>query len=127
MSTATNASILKDSRILVADDEFMIAADLEFVLRDAGADVRLAATLDEALRSATDDELSGALLDVRLGTTSSLHVAEKLTERKIPFLFFSGQVLPPEISTKFPQARTLVKPVDYGTVLDAISQMLRAH
>lgn len=127
MSTATDASILKDSRILVADDEFMIAADLEFVLRNAGADVRLAATLDEALRSATDDELNVALLDVRLGTTSSLHVAEKLTEREIPFIFFSGQILPPTIREKFPDARALMKPVDYGKVLDAISELLRAH
>ena len=127
MSTAPDAAILKNSRILVADDEFMIAADLEFVLRDAGADVRLASTLDEALRAATNDELHGALLDVRLGTTSSLHVAEKLTEREIPFLFFSGQILPPELSAKFPQAPALMKPVDYGKVLEAISQLLRAH
>jgi DNA-binding NtrC family response regulator len=125
MSTAIeNPAILKDARLLIADDEFMIAADLEFVFRNAGANVHMASTLDEALQAANAGELDGALLDVRLGTASSLGVAEALAQRKIPFLFFSGQILPPEISKRFPQAPALVKPVDYGKLLDVTAQML---
>src|ERR1700709_2513792 len=127
MSATTDPTTLKARRILVADDEFMIASDVEFILRNAGADVRVAGTLEEALQSATEDALDGALLDMRLGTSSSLRVAEKLSERKIPFMFFSGQILPPEVTSRFPQARALVKPVDYGKLLDATAQMLRAH
>jgi len=127
MPVTENPAALKDARILIADDEFMIAADLEFVFRNAGADVRMAATLDEALTAANGDPLDVALLDVRLGTASSLRVAEALAERKIPFLFFSGQILPPEISTRFPQARALVKPVDYGKLLDETARMIHTH
>ena len=127
MPATNQPASLKDARILIADDEFVIAADLEFVFRNAGADVRMASTLDEALNVANGDPLDVALLDVRLGTASSLRVAEALAERNVPFLFFSGQILPPEISTRFPQARALVKPVDYGKLLDETARMIHTH
>jgi DNA-binding NtrC family response regulator len=125
MNAPANHAVLNDARILIADDEFVIASDLEFVLQNVGARVQIAGTLADALTLATNEELDAALLDARLGSESSLQVAEALAARQIPFLFFSGQLLPAEVLARFPQARALVKPVDYGKLLDATAQMVR--
>lgn len=50
-------------RVLVVDDEFLIAVAIEETLKDAGAAIVSAATLPEALKIATEEPLSAALLD----------------------------------------------------------------
>jgi len=114
---------LQGLRILIAEDELLIALALEETLRDAGADVRRAATVRCALRDASDQTLSAALLDVRLGRQTTETVADALAEREIPFLFYSGQDLPDTIRDKHPGATLLLKPVGPGAIIDAFRRI----
>ena len=114
---------LRGMRILVADDEFLIAVTIEETLRDAGAETVTAATLPAALKMANDGPLSAALLDVRLGAYTSEAVAEALAARGVPFVFYSGQALPDRMREKFPYARVLSKPTRQETFIEAILQV----
>lgn len=102
---------LRGMRILIADDEILIALDLEDILATAGAEVVSAATVSAAVDTARHEALNGALLDVRIGRQTSEPVAAALAERGIPFVFYSGHTLPDEMRAKFPDARVLIKPV----------------
>ncbi|WP_246622060.1 response regulator [Rhizobium laguerreae] len=54
-------------RILIVEDEFLIALELEYRLRDAGFEViGIAATAGEALSIAASDRPALAIMDIRL-------------------------------------------------------------
>jgi len=114
---------LRGMRILIADDEFLIAITIEEAFRDAGADVVTAATLGAALKSVRADEaLSAAFLDVRLGHDTTEAVADELAARAVPFAFYTGQALPDHIRRKHPDIKVLIKPskqeLFIATILD---------
>ncbi|TWB39070.1 response regulator [Nitrospirillum pindoramense] len=112
MATTTDPELpLAGTRILVADDEVMIALNLEETFREAGAEILSAATVPQALVAARDPGLTAAILDVRLGRDTSEPVADVLSQRGIPFFFYSGQMLSPGMQAKYPHVPVLTKPV----------------
>jgi len=90
---------LVGKRILVIEDEMLIALDLEDCLKGAGCEVvGPIGRLPEALAAANGEGLDGALLDVNIGGENSFPVALILEARGIPFLFLTGYgaaILPP--------------------------------
>src|SRR5512138_760171 len=82
---------LAGERVLVVEDEVLVALDLEAILSDAGADVELCRTTQSALERLTSAPITVAILDVRLGTDTVTPVASRLAERGIPFVFYTGQ------------------------------------
>lgn len=116
---------LQGMRVLVVDDEFLIAIAIEETLKDAGADIVSAATLPAALKIATEEQLSAALLDVRLGRQTSEEVADMLASRAIPFVFYSGQPLPDSMRAKHPGAQVLIKPIRHDAFIEAILQVFK--
>lgn len=121
---ADRSDALRGCKILIVDDEFLIAADIEYLFSDAGAEVAVTTTLPGALAAAAAQGLNAALLDLRLGNESSEPVADLLIERGIPFLFFSGQSLPEAMRQKFPRVRCLLKPVGFRDLLGAAAGLL---
>jgi CheY-like chemotaxis protein len=112
-------------RILVVDDEFMIALDIEATLLEAGADVvALCMTLSEALSVAALEKVSIATLDIRLGRDTSEAVAALLAERGIPFIFYSGQSLPSEMRERWPLSPLVAKPAEPRQLVDALAAAL---
>jgi CheY-like chemotaxis protein len=78
-------------RILVVEDEYFIAQDLEATLEAAGAlvagpvgDVQAALQLIEA------EPIEAAVLDINLHGVVDFAVAAELTRRGIPFVFATG-------------------------------------
>ena len=112
--------VLRGMRILVADDEFFIAAAIEDTLREAGAEIVSAATLPAALKCASEEDLCAALLDIRLGRQTTEAVADVLAARAIPFVFYSGQTLPDSMREKHPGARVLSKPAGQEVFVEAM-------
>jgi DNA-binding NtrC family response regulator len=76
--------------ILVVEDEPIIALDVVSGLQDAGATVVAVRTLEDALRMAQMPELTAAVLDHRLSEGDTSAICEKLKERHIPFVLYSG-------------------------------------
>ena len=97
-------------RILLVEDETMIAMMVEDFLVDLGWEVIvLAGTLDRALAMARDADIDAAILDVNLRGQDSFAAADVLSERKIPFVFASGYCVD-GIDNRFRGVPTLTKP-----------------
>ena len=78
-------------RILIVEDETMIAMMVEDFLIELGWDVvGLASSLDRALAMARDADIDAAVLDANLNGQLSFAAADILGERGIPFVFASG-------------------------------------
>jgi DNA-binding response OmpR family regulator len=78
--------------ILVAEDEPLIAIDIADAFACAGASVALTSTLQEALIIAERDGLSAAVIDHILLDGDSSPLCERLKERTVPFVVYSGFV-----------------------------------
>jgi AmiR/NasT family two-component response regulator len=86
---------LSGKRVLVVEDEALVAMLLEDELRDAGAEiVGPAASLGHALRlidrAAADGGLSAAVLDIDLDGRHVEPVADRLAALGVPFVFATG-------------------------------------
>ncbi len=79
-------------RVLVVEDESLVAMLLETILEDMGCiPVGPAATVDDGLRLANAEEsLDAALLDVNVAGKQVFPIAEALKARGVPFVFSTG-------------------------------------
>ena len=78
-------------RIIIVEDEPIIALDIEQALVDAGCTVvGTAHTLKRALDLVGSTTFDGAILDANLGSESVRPIVEHLTAGGIPFLVVSG-------------------------------------
>ncbi len=82
---------LAGRRILIVEDESLVAMLLETILEDMGCTpVGPASSIDEGLRLVSSEQLDGALLDVNVAGRQIFPVAEALRERGVPFVFSTG-------------------------------------
>lgn len=90
------------SRILVVEDNAIVALNAEDLLLEIGAkQVIVAASVAEAEACCDTHEFDFALLDLNLGDGNSIGIADRLHRARVPFAFASGQetcALPPILS-----------------------------
>lgn len=78
-------------RVLIVEDEVIVAMQLEDLLTDLGCSVvGPACRLEEALELAESDGLDAAVLDVNLNGRSVCPVAERLIGRGVPVVYATG-------------------------------------
>jgi DNA-binding response OmpR family regulator len=91
---ASQLARLGPVRVLLVEDEAMVAMLVEDELLEAGAQVLgPAASVEEALRlldGCDDGGLDIGVLDMNLGGRSVLPVADALARRAVPFIFMTG-------------------------------------
>jgi CheY-like chemotaxis protein len=120
-------NLLAGTRILVADDELMIALDVGSSLAEAGAEILgPCTTVAQALEVAEGQQLSAALLDISLGRNTTETIALALHSRGIPFAFYSGQDLPDVMKSQWPDSNVISKPARDETLIQALSDLLAA-
>ncbi|HDZ58396.1 MAG TPA: response regulator [Pseudomonas xinjiangensis] len=113
------------TKVLIVEDEALIAMLLEEMLVDRGFDVVAhAVTLDEAERLASTIDVDVAILDVSLGGTYVFPVAERLRERGIPFAFTTGYGSDgvPDAWARYP---VFTKPYDIEPLVQSLRQLLK--
>jgi DNA-binding response OmpR family regulator len=82
---------LEGIRVLVVEDEYLVAVLIEDMLESAGCVViGPIARVPEALDAVDRDTYDAAVLDINLGGEHSDPVAEALSRRNVPFLFVTG-------------------------------------
>jgi len=113
----------KTPRVLVIEDEMMVAMGLEMALEDAGYDVvGPVGNLTTGLEAARGEAISLALLDINVRGEQVFPLADVLAERGIPFAFLTGygrEVLPPRFAT----AATLAKPFHQCDLLATVASL----
>lgn len=109
-------------RILVVEDEMLVAMLIEDILIDLGfAIVGPAMRLDTALELAAEADFDLAILDINLAGEKSFPVAERLTAKGIPFVFVSGYGRA-GLEAPFLESRVVQKPFD-ATALSHVIQL----
>ncbi len=78
--------------VLIVEDEFLIAVDVQRIVEDAGAaTVLLANSLSEARgHMARPAPIDVCILDLKLGAEDGMALVEQLQARNIPFVIASG-------------------------------------
>ena len=115
------------AKVLIIEDEPIIAMDIETIVRDLGHDVTsVAVTRDEAVASALADRPGLVLADIQLADDSSGIDAVKdiLAQFQVPVVFITA--FPERLLTgERPEPTFLItKPFQRSTVKAAISQAL---
>jgi PAS domain S-box-containing protein len=103
---------LKGNRILVVEDESLVALALVDVLKDLGYEVvGPCSSVPEALNTIANVTFDAAILDLNLKGEMVYPAAEMLQSRNIPFVFMTGYGAE-GIDTRFRQVSALQKPVE---------------
>lgn len=122
------AGFFSGKRMLVVEDEFLIALDIERILESVGVTTivtasRVAQALDLVMASGPFD---AAVLDLKLEKETSTPVAERLHAAGVPFVFLTGGAPTAEITARFPNAPVVGKPFDTDSLLAAVQQAMTA-
>jgi DNA-binding NtrC family response regulator len=112
------------ARILIVEDEPMLALDVEQALVDAGFVIAgVAGTLDKALAIIARGDLDAAIVDANLDGISAAPVAAALTARGLPFIISSGYS--PEQQPEALRFAPLVeKPCQPQQIIEAFKRIL---
>ena len=115
---------LAGKRVLVVDDDSLLALDLEIFLGDEGCVVvGPAPSVEKALALIAAEPPDAAILDLDLGGSSSAPVADALAALHVGFLFISGHshaMLPPAHADR----QLLVKPWTEAGLHDGLVRLL---
>ncbi|RVD18857.1 MULTISPECIES: response regulator [unclassified Mesorhizobium] len=115
-------TLLDGLRILVLEDEFLIAMDVEQLCRDHGADeVVIARDLTEVDGREVATRFDAAIVDLMLGGASTIDFASGLRAAGIPFVFASGYSDVDEIKASFPGVRVVGKPYSGEDLVQAVA------
>ncbi len=91
LPASSDHQALHGRRIIIIEDEPLVAMDMESILTAAGCEIiGSAGTLDAARRLLAGSECDAALLDVNLGGSPVDELAAALTQKNIPFAFVTG-------------------------------------
>jgi CheY-like chemotaxis protein len=106
-------------RILILEDDPLIALDLQMLLEGVGHQVVDVCGNLFAARRHLADHFDFALLDVDLPDGKSFEVASRLDEKRIPFAFVSGSAkaeLPPNLR----HAHFIAKPYQHAAIINSL-------
>ena len=111
-------------RILIVDDEPLIASLLEEWLSDLDCDtIGPVGSVREALEALQRERPDGAILDVSLGRENAYPVADALMVQGVPFVFATGYS-DSHIDERYRAVPKLNKPFDFNNVEARVSAML---
>jgi DNA-binding NtrC family response regulator len=116
------SNLLEGLRVLLVEDQTVIAMDAEAMLMEMGAaSVVTASSSEEAMRYILTSPPDFAVLDVGLGSDTSLNVAEELFRRKTPFIFATGYGAATMLPASMRSIPVAGKPYDPRALLNAIA------
>lgn len=123
--SADAAVTLKDKRVLIVDDEALIALTMKQALQEQGSTVvgparSSAAALDLIRQQAPDL----AILDLNLAGRSSVSIACALRALGVPYVYCTGYADPAQMIEPELRAETLTKPTDPRELVEALRRAL---
>ena len=115
------------ARVLVLEDEPLIAMLIQDWLEDLGCEVvGPALTVVQALTLIEQKKPDAAILDISVGATDSSPVADELRMRNVPYAFATGRD-GSGIASRHATAPILAKPYDQAGIQSVLSELLSAQ
>jgi DNA-binding NtrC family response regulator len=122
--TASASANLRGRRVLVIEDEPLIALDLTQILSDAGAiPLGPATTVEDALELISSTGFDAALVDANLGGKPVDSVAAELIRLGTPYVFVTGygrDWLPAD----FQRVPIITKPLAKEIILETVARLI---
>jgi DNA-binding response OmpR family regulator len=118
---------LLGKRILIVEDEALVAFELQLAFEEEGAEVvGPTMSLMKALEAvAYEAAIDLAVLDVDLAGEDVYPVAELLLQRRVPFAFHTGHGSRSELTALFPGTTTFIKPTLPEVLIAHLLQIAR--
>jgi CheY-like chemotaxis protein len=121
----SSLSSLLGVRVLVVEDEMMVALYIEDTLSELGCEViEPAHTLGEAMARIDEHEVDAAVLDINIAEHEVYPVAERLASSGVPFIFATGYA-PESIRENWRDHLIIRKPYHAEQLRSALEQALR--
>ena len=114
-------SKLAGRSVLIVEDEPIIAMEITQAFQDAGAAVTTTNTLKHALVLVEHDGLAAAILDHALDDGDSTRLCQRLKERGIPFVIYSGF---DDVDGAGAHAPLITKPASLEALIAAVEGLL---
>ena len=109
-------------RILLVEDNYLVASMLQQKLGSLGCDVvGPAPSVEKGIQLAQDQTLQGAILDINILGGTSAPIADVLTARNLPFVFITGYASPPSLPDAFEQVPRFAKPLDDALLITIVN------
>lgn len=98
-------------KVLIVEDEALVAIDLAMQVEDLGEEVvGPMSSLESGIKAAEKEPLDFALLDINLRGKRSTPIAERLEARGVPFVFLTGYDSP-RIEEEYSSDEIIPKPI----------------
>ncbi|OKO74603.1 chemotaxis protein CheY [Bradyrhizobium sp. NAS80.1] len=114
---------LTGCRVLIVEDEYFLANDLEEALKSRGANIiGPFGDFDAAYRRAARDHFDVAIIDVNLHDKTAYPIADELVRQRIPFVFYTGygsDIIP----ERFADVKRFQKPFDPLELVEDIGRL----
>ena len=119
------SSPLRDRRILVVEDEYLIAMTLSEHLEEVGwIVIGPVSSVEKAIKAIeSNQQIDAAVVDVNLGGAMAFPVADALLARNIPFIFTSGYE-GDALRERYPQIKNCLKPYLFPEMERALASAL---
>jgi DNA-binding response OmpR family regulator len=106
--------------VLIIDDEFLIASEIEAILHDVGFKSEIATTREQAFSVIDEGSVDLAIVDLHLGAGRvSSDIAVKLDGANIPYVICTGSMAE-EAEEWFANATIVAKPFLPQQIVDAV-------
>ncbi len=118
---------LQGTRILVAEDDAILAFDLGITLQKAGAKILgPTLTLAHTLSLAQTATMCAAVLDVSLRDEDVFPAALELKGRGVGIVFYTGYAAVEQLRRDWPDAQVLTKPTPARVLVELVRRVLRS-
>ena len=118
------SAALNGRSILIVEDQFLAAINLEDTVRKAGVEmVELASCLEDAYELLDAITFDVAFLDLRLKDVDALPLGEELVKQGMPVIVYSGHA-EQRCAEALPKAIILHKPATPRQILRAVEEAL---
>jgi len=115
--------VLRGRRIMIVEDEMLVAMELEALLAEQGcAVIGPAPTADRALALLAEGLPDAAILDVNLNGQTATPVAAALRAQNVPFLIATGYSQ--SLQAELKDTPRVDKPVNHERLVRVLTQLL---
>lgn len=113
-------------KILLVEDQLLIAMDAEAILNDHGFEhIETATNLDDARKAIENGHPALAILDINLGHMTSFDLAKELLAKNIPIAFASGYNGDEARQHDLGHIPVITKPFGEAELIEIVSRLLK--